>query len=60
MKIQWLKEGFNLGNGFVLEEAALKAIPEVIETYNTYRPHAWFDFKTPTKFHNSGRIEKLR
>ena len=55
-----LKEEFNLGNGFVSEEAALKAIPQVIETYNNYRPHASLDFKTPTQCHNSGRVEKLR
>jgi transposase InsO family protein len=55
-----LKEEFNLGNEFVSEEAALKAIPQVIETYNNYRPHATLDFKTPTQCHNSGRVEKLR
>ena len=55
-----LKEEFNLGNGFVSEEAALKAIPQVIETYNNYRPHASIDFKTPTQCHNSRRVEKLR
>ena len=67
MKIRWLKgsteplkEEFNLDNSFVLEEAALKAISLVIETYNNYRPHASFDFKTPTQCHNSGRVQKLR
>ena len=55
-----LKEEFNLGNGFVSEEVALKAIPQVIETYNNYRPHASLDFKTPTQCHHSGRVEKLR
>ena len=29
-----LKEEFSLGNGFVSEEATLKIIPRVIETYN--------------------------
>jgi putative transposase len=55
-----LKEDFKLENGFVSEEVALKAIPEVIETYNNYRPHASLDYKTPTQCHNSGRVEKLR
>ena len=41
-------------------EAALKAIPQVIETYNNYRPHASLDFKTPTQCYHSGRVEKLR
>jgi transposase InsO family protein len=49
-----------LGNGFVLEEVALKAIPQVIETYNNYRPHASIDFKRPTQYHHSGQVEKLR
>ena len=48
-----LKEEFN----FVLEEAVLKAIPQVIETYNNYRPHASLDFKMPTLCHHSGRVE---
>ena len=48
-----LKEEFN----FVLEGAALKAIPQVIETYNNYRPHASLDFKMPTLCHHSGRVE---
>jgi len=52
-----LKEGVQFGQWFVSEEAALKAIPQVIETYNNYRPHASLDFKTPTQCHNSGRIE---
>ncbi|MEY4540049.1 MAG: hypothetical protein RLZZ306_1806 [Bacteroidota bacterium] len=55
-----LKEEFNLGNGLVSEEAALKAIPQVIETYNNYRPHVSLDFKRPTHCHNFGRVEKLR
>jgi putative transposase len=55
-----LKEDFKLENGFVSEEAALKAIPEVIETYNNYRPHASLDYKTPTQCHHSGQVEKLR
>ncbi|MEY4538999.1 MAG: hypothetical protein RLZZ306_756 [Bacteroidota bacterium] len=55
-----LKEDFKLENGFVSQEVALKAIPEVIETYNNYLPHASLDYKTPTQCHNSGRVEKLR
>jgi putative transposase len=56
-----LKEEFNLGNGFVLlVEIALKAIPEVIETYNYYLPHASLDYKTPTQCHDSGRVEKIK
>ena len=63
IKIQWLKalkEEFNLGNGFVSEEAALKSIPKVIETHDNYRPHASLDFKTPTKCHHSGQVKKLK
>ncbi len=40
--------------------ATLKAILQVIETYNNYHPYASLDFKTPTQCHNFGQVEKLR
>lgn len=55
-----LKEEFNLGNDFVSEEAVLKAIPQVIETYNNYRSHASLNFNKHTQCRNSGRNKKLR
>ncbi len=53
-------EPYNLENGFVSEEAVLKAIPKVIETYNNYRPHTSLEYKIPTQCHHSGRVEKSR
>jgi hypothetical protein len=55
-----LKEDFKLENRFVCEEAVLKAIPELIETYNNYRPDGSLEYKTLTQCHNSGRVEKER